>query len=94
MSAGVLNFFVPSGGGQWVIQAPIILPMAKELGISLAQTSMAIAWGDAWSNMIQPFWALPILGMTGVSLGELMKYTSIIFLVSGISTFCIFAIVI
>ena len=94
LSAGVLNFFVPSGGGQWVIQAPIILPMAKELGISLAQTSMAIAWGDAWSNMIQPFWALPILGMTGVSLGELMKYTSIIFLVSGISTFCIFAIMI
>ena len=86
LSAGLLNFFVPSGGGQWAIQAPIILPAAKELGVDFSKASMAIAWGDAWSNMIQPFWALPLLSLTGVKLQEMMSYTVIIFIGSGVVT--------
>ena len=66
LSAGVVNFFVPSGGGQWAVQAPIMMPAGAELGVDAAKTAMAIAWGDAWTNMIQPFWALPALGIAGL----------------------------
>ncbi len=91
-SAGLLNFFVPSGGGQWALQAPIILPAAKELGLDLVKASMAVAWGDAWTNMIQPFWALPLLSISKLSLNSVMKYTVLIFLVSGVFSSLIFVI--
>lgn len=90
ISAGVVNFFVPSGGGQWVVQAPIILPAAKVLGVDFAKVSMAIAWGDAWSNMVQPFWALPLLSLSGLSLKDMMGYSVIIFIASGITTSLVF----
>ncbi len=84
LSAGVLNFFVPSGGGQWVIQGPIILSAAKTLGVDQAQAAMAIAWGDAWTNMIQPFWALPILSVVGASLKDIFFHCLILFITVGI----------
>jgi len=83
ISAAIVNFFVPSGGGQWALQAPIILPAAKELGISLSDASMAIAWGDAWTNMVQPFWALPLLSAARCELRQMMTYSLVIFLSSG-----------
>ncbi len=83
-SAGLVNLFVPSGGGQWAIQAPIMIDAAKELGVSLPQTAMAIAWGDAWTNMLQPFWALPLLAIAGLNLRDIMGYCVTILLVSGI----------
>lgn len=83
-SAGLVNFFVPSGGGQWAVQAPFILPAAKELGVDLAKASMAIAWGDAWTNMVQPFWALPLLSVAKLPLKALMSYSVIIFIVIGV----------
>ena len=84
LSAGIVNFFVPSGGGQWAVQAPIMLPAAQELGVSIAKTSMAIAWGDAWTNMIQPFWALPALGIAGLGARDIMGYCLITLLYSGV----------
>ena len=59
LAAGIVNFFVPSGGGQWAVQGPIMMPAGANLGIDAGRTAMAIAWGDQWTNMIQPFWALP-----------------------------------
>ncbi|MDR1701376.1 MAG: short-chain fatty acid transporter [Sporomusaceae bacterium] len=84
LSAGLVNFFVPSGGGQWVVQAPIILPAAQELGVHPAVASMCIAFGDAWTNMIQPFWALPALGIAGLGARDIMGYCIIDLLVAGI----------
>lgn len=92
LSAGILNFFIPSGGGQWAIQGPIILPAAKELGVDLAKTSMAIAWGDAWTNMVQPFWAIPLLSITQLKLKDIMGYLVIIFMASGVFSAAVFAI--
>lgn len=92
LSAGLVNFFVPSGGGQWAIQAPIIIPAAKSLGISIPNAAMAIAWGDAWSNMVQPFWALPLLSISNLSLKHIMGYCVIIFLTVGFVTSFIFLI--
>ncbi len=83
LSAGIVNFFVPSGGGQWAVQAPVILPAAEALGADLARTSMAVAWGDAWTNMVQPFWALPILGIAGLRAKDIMGFCVIHLILSG-----------
>lgn len=85
-SAGIVNFFVPSGGGQWALQAPFILPAAIKLGIDPAKASMAIAWGDAWTNMVQPFWALPLLSVAKIPLRAIMGYCVIIFFTVGLVT--------
>lgn len=84
LSAGIINFFVPSGGGQWAVQAPIVMPAATEMGIEYGRAAMAIAWGDQWTNMIQPFWALPALGIAGLSARNIMGYLVIITLYVGI----------
>jgi short-chain fatty acids transporter len=84
LAAGIVNFFVPSGGGQWAVQAPIVMPAGKELGLSPAISGMAIAWGDAWTNMLQPFWALPALGIAGLGARDIMGYCAIDLIVSGI----------
>lgn len=83
VSAGIVNFFVPSGGGQWAVQAPVILPAAQALGADLARTSMAVAWGDAWTNMVQPFWALPILGIAGLRAKDIMGFCVVHLILSG-----------
>ena len=84
ISAGIVNFFVPSGGGQWAVQGPVMLPAAQELGVELPRVAMAIAYGDSWTNMIQPFWALPALGIAKLGARDIMGYTLIVLVVTGI----------
>lgn len=84
LSAGLVNFFVPSGGGQWAVQAPIMMPAGQALGVDPAITAMAIAWGDAWTNMVQPFWALPALGIAGLGAKDIMGFCLVDLLYSGI----------
>ncbi len=83
LSAGLVNIFVPSGGGQWAVQAPIMLEAGAALGVEPARTAMAVAWGDAWTNMIQPFWALPALAIAGLSAKDVMGYCLIVLMVTG-----------
>jgi short-chain fatty acids transporter len=83
LSAGLVNFFVPSGGGQWAVQAPIILPAAEALGVDFARASMAVAWGDAWTNLIQPFWALPMLAIAGLKAKDIMGFCLMHLLITG-----------
>ena len=84
LSAGIINFFVPSGGGQWAVQAPIVMPAATQMGIDYGRSAMAIAWGDQWTNMIQPFWALPALGVAGLSARNIMGYLVIVLIFTGV----------
>lgn len=84
LSAGFVNLFIPSGGGQWAVQGPIMLQAAQELGVDQARTAMAVAWGDAWTNMIQPFWALPALAIAGLKARDIMGYCLMTLLVSGV----------
>ena len=84
LAAGIVNFFVPSGGGQWAVQGPIMMPAGLELGVKPAITGMAIAWGDQWTNMIQPFWALPALGAAGLGAKDIMGYCVLALLVMGV----------
>ncbi len=83
-SAGLVNFFVPSGGGQWVVQGPVVVEAAKHIGVPVSKVIMALAYGDEWTNMLQPFWALPLLGITGLKAKDIVPYTFIMFLVAGI----------
>ena len=83
LSAGLVNIFVPSGGGQWAIQAPIVIPAAQSLGVPLHQAAMAVAFGDAWTNMIQPLWALPLLGIARLKIRDIMGYCTVTLIWSG-----------
>lgn len=83
ISAGLVNVFVPSGGGQWVVQGPIIISAAQNLGVSYPKAIMALAYGDQLTNMIQPFWALPLLGITGLKAKDILPYTLVLFLAGG-----------
>ena len=84
ISAGIVNVFVPSGGGQWAVQGPIIVDAATQLGVSIPKSVMALAYGDQLTNMLQPFWALPLLGITGLKAKEILPYTLILLVVGSI----------
>ncbi|GGG49012.1 short-chain fatty acid transporter [Kocuria dechangensis] len=84
LSAGLVNFFVPSGGGQVAVQAPILLDAGERLGVDPAVMIMAIAYGDQWTNMIQPFWALPLLAIAGLKIRDILGYTTVVLVVSGL----------
>lgn len=82
-SAGLVNVFVPSGGGQWAIQGPIVIESALSLGVPLPKAIMALAYGDQVTNMLQPFWALPLLGITKLKAKEILPYTLILMVVGS-----------
>lgn len=89
LSAGLVNFFVPSGGGQWAVQAPVMIEAVNQMnsmGANLDQTkmAMAIAWGDSWTNMIQPFWALPALAIAGLKARDIMGFCVFNLILSGL----------
>jgi short-chain fatty acids transporter len=70
------------------VQGPIILDAAQNLGVSLPKAIMALAYGDQITNMLQPFWALPLLGITGLKAKDILPFTLIVMLV-GIAIFII-----
>ncbi|MFT3759423.1 TIGR00366 family protein [Thauera sp.] len=80
-SSALINFAVPSGGGHWVVQGPFVIPAAQALGADLGKATMAIAYGEQWMNMAQPFWALPALAIAGLGVRDIMGYcmTALIF---------------
>ena len=84
ISAGIVNIFVPSGGGQWAVQAPVVLPAALELGADVSRVAMGVAWGDAWTNLIQPFWALPVLAIAGLKAKDIMGFCLVQLLLTGV----------
>ena len=84
LCAAVLNLFVPSGGGHWAVQAPIMFTAGANLGVDPGLTGMAISWGDAWTNLIQPFWALPALAIARLDAKDIMGYCLIDLLVTGV----------
>ncbi|NYT84621.1 short-chain fatty acid transporter [Pollutimonas harenae] len=84
MSAGIVNIFIPSGGGQWAVQSPVVIATAQALGADMPRVAMAVAWGDSWTNLLQPFWALPVLAIAGLKAKDIMGYCLIQLFVTGI----------
>ncbi|GMN09807.1 short-chain fatty acid transporter [Croceitalea sp. MTPC9] len=83
-SAGLVNIFVPSGGGQWAVQGPLVLQSALSLNVPLPKAIMALSYGDQITNMLQPFWALPLLGITKLKAKEILPYTLLFMLVGSV----------
>jgi short-chain fatty acids transporter len=84
LSAGLVNFFVPSGGGQWALQSDVLLTTADTLALDPGRTVMAFSFGDEWTNLLQPFWALPLLAITGLKARQIAGYTAILAIGMGV----------
>ena len=84
LSAGFVNFFVPSGGGQWAVQGPVMLEAAKTLGVDMKSIAMAVAYGDSWTNLCTPFWALPMANVLGIKVRDFLGYTLIVTILVGL----------
>jgi short-chain fatty acids transporter len=82
ISSLLITFFVPSGGGHWAVQGPFVIPAARDLHASMAGTTMAVAMGESAANMIQPFFALPVLAIAGIGMRRVMGFMVITFLVA------------
>lgn len=78
----IITLFVPSGGGHWAVQGPFAIPAARDLHASYAGTTMAVAMGESVANMLQPFWALPILAIAGIRMRRVMGFMVITFVIS------------
>jgi len=74
ISSNIISLFVPSGGGHWAVQGPFMVPAAVSLQVDPALTAMATAMGEQTANMIQPFWALPVLAIAGLGIRDIMGY--------------------
>ncbi|QRV15829.1 short-chain fatty acid transporter [Haloterrigena salifodinae] len=74
ITGAIVNFFVPSGGGEWIVLGPSVLEAAHELGIETGHATMAYAVGDAHTNLANPFWALPLLAITDIRAREMFGY--------------------
>jgi short-chain fatty acids transporter len=84
LSAGIVNFFVPSGGGQWALQSDVLLTTAAAFDLDSGRTIMAFAYGDEWTNLLQPFWALPLLAITGLKARQIAGYTAVLAIGMGL----------
>lgn len=85
LASGIVNFFVPSGGGQWTVTGEVLVNATQNIpGAQMDMLIVAFAMGDQWTNMIQPFWALPALGIAGLSIRDMMGYVAVLFVFSGI----------
>ena len=77
--SGIVNYFVPSGGSKWAIEAPYLVAAAENLGVPINQVVLAYAWGDMATNLLHPFWALPLITATGLEFREILGYGIVVF---------------
>lgn len=84
LSAGLINFLVPGGGSQWAVQGPVMIPAGLALGADPARVAMALAWGDVWTNLLQPFWALPVLAVAKLEIKDVMGYCAVVAIAMGL----------
>jgi short-chain fatty acids transporter len=82
-SAGLLNLFIPSAGGQWAVQGPIAVEAAMQLGTDLPRIAMAVTLGESWTNAIQPLYAIPVLAVAGLHIRDVVGYGVIICAMNG-----------
>jgi short-chain fatty acids transporter len=72
--SAVLNYFVPSGGAKWAMEAAYLLDAAGRLEVPVPEVAMAYAYGDMATNLIQPFWAIPLLGVARLEFRDILGY--------------------
>ena len=79
--SGFMNLFVPSAGSKWLIEAPFLIPAGNALDVSPVTVLLSYAYGDSTTNLIQPFFAIPILAVTRMRFGDIVGYTFLVALV-------------
>ncbi|MGO1606227.1 MAG: short-chain fatty acid transporter [Brevibacterium yomogidense] len=84
LAGGLINLFAPSGGAQWAVQGPIMIEAAQQMGANHAATALGVAYGDQWTNAIQPFWIIPVLAISGIKLREVMGYLFLVLIFLGV----------
>jgi len=81
MYSAVLGFFVPSGGGKWIIEAPYVMQAAINLKVHLGWAVTVYNAAEALPNLINPFWMLPLLGILRLRARDIVGYTFVQFIV-------------
>ena len=84
LTGGLVNMFIPSGGGEWVTIGEAINRAAMDLGIPAGQALISYAAGDAWTNMLQPFWAIPLLAITGLKARNIFGYAIVVWMLATV----------
>jgi short-chain fatty acids transporter len=82
LSSLIITLLIPSAGGHWAVQGPFVLPAALSLHASVPHTAMGVAMAENVSNMLQPFWAVPVVAIAGIRIQRVMGYTAVTFVVS------------
>ena len=77
---GLLNYLIPSGGGEWAVVAPYMIPAAKQLGLGMGSTIVTFAWADMMTDMIQPFWAIAMLAVAKLNFRDIMGWLLMVFI--------------
>ncbi len=77
MYSSVLGFFVPSGGGKWLVEAPYVMQAANDLHVHLGWAVQVYNAAEALPNLINPFWMLPLLGVLGLKARDVVGFTFI-----------------
>jgi short-chain fatty acids transporter len=79
--SALLGFFIPSGGGKWIIEAPYVMQAANDLQVNLGWTVQVYNAAEALPNLINPFWMLPLLGILGLKARDVVGFTVVQFIV-------------
>jgi short-chain fatty acids transporter len=79
--SGIVNYFVPSGGSKWAIEAPYVVEAARSLSVGYDKIVLSYAWGDMMTDLLQPFWAIPLLSAAGIEFKEILGYEMIAFVI-------------
>ena len=74
ITGGIMNVFVPSAGSEWAIVGGPMMQAGAELGVPHGKTIAAYAVGDAHTNLFNPFWAIPLLAITGLRARDMFGY--------------------
>jgi short-chain fatty acids transporter len=74
IGASIIAIFVPSSGGQWIIQGFVTVTAAAELGASPQQALLAIGVGDQMGNLLAPFWLVVAAGIARVDFRDIFGY--------------------
>ncbi len=78
LSASLVNLFVPSQGGQWIVQGPILVEAAKALNADMPVILNAFVYGDEATNLIQPLYVIPALALVNMKLKEVWGFMAFI----------------
>lgn len=93
ISASIVNLFIPSQGGQFIVQGPLLVGAAQQLGADTMTVINAFVYGDEATNLLQPLYILPGLALVGVKLKDVWGIMAFVWFFWTIFTVLGFAIV-